>query len=189
MKQQTRLHVIMIIVLALLLGNSLLKDFGVPEKLSGSVVVAETPQTTQRIELHKVHQVVDGDTLGVEINGVVEKIRLIGVDTPETKKPNTPVQCFGKEATNYTTSLVLGKNVQVVADPSQAKVDKYGRMLAYIFTEDGMFLNKKLIEDGYAYEYTYNVPYQYQKEFKAAQQQASSLLKGLWSPETCKGTR
>lgn len=189
MNKLAQLHIVFLFVLALLLGTSLLKDFGVDQKLSGAVVGANTGVVLPEGTLRKVLEVVDGDTIGVDIDGEIRKVRFIGVDTPETKKPRTPIQCFGKEATAFTTKLLAGKNVILKGDPSQAKEDKYGRILAYIYTEDGIFVNKKLVEDGYAYEYTYNVPYQFQKEFKTAERLARDNNKGLWSADTCKGVR
>ncbi len=191
MNKLAQLHIIFLFVLALLLGTSLLKDFGVDQKLSGAVVGAntETGVTVPEGKLYKVLEVVDGDTIGVAIDGEVRKVRFIGMDTPETRKPNTPVQCFGKEASAYTTKLLASKNVVLKNDPTQAKEDRYGRMLAYVYTEDGIFVNKKLVEDGYAFEYTYNVPYQFQKEFKTAERLARENGKGLWAADTCKGVR
>jgi hypothetical protein len=66
-------------------------------------------------------------------------------------------------------------------------LDKYGRLLAYVYREDGLFYNKYMIEQGYAHEYTYNTPYKYQSEFKAAQKFAQENSRGLWSPDTCNG--
>jgi len=130
-------------------------------------------------ETFKVVKVVDGDTIKIEYNGSVESIRLIGIDTPETVDPNEPVGCFGEEASNKMKELVDGKSVKIMFDNSQGAQDRYGRLLLYIWVGD-TFVNKKMIEDGYAYEYTYSTPYIYQKDFKAAQESAKSLEKGLW---------
>jgi micrococcal nuclease len=138
-------------------------------------------------ELYQVTKVVDGDTIEVSIDGKTEKLRLIGIDTPETVDPRKPVQCFGKEAATYTTSLLDHKSVYLVFEPDQGTRDKYHRLLAYTYRDDGLFINKTLIESGYAHEYTYNLPYIYQKEFKAAQTYARENQKGLWAPDTCNG--
>lgn len=137
--------------------------------------------------LSRVVRIVDGDTVVIDRNNATETIRLIGVDTPELHHPTKPVQCFAREAAAYITSLLKDRSVRVVADPTQDSHDKYGRTLAYLYRDDGLFINKSLIEEGYGYEYTYEVPYVYQKEFKAAQTDAREQQKGLWAPNTCNG--
>ncbi|MDD2758147.1 MAG: thermonuclease family protein [Patescibacteria group bacterium] len=137
--------------------------------------------------LYSISSVVDGDTVKVNIDGTIVTLRLIGLDTPETVDPRKTVQCFGKEASDKAKELLTGKKVRLEADASQGELDKYGRRLAYIYREDGLFYNKYMIEQGYAHEYTYNTPYKYQAEFKAAQKSAQDNLRGLWSPDTCNG--
>jgi len=77
-----------------------------------------------------VVHVVDGDTLDVDLAGTVERVRLIGIDTPETVKPNTPVECFGRDASAYAKYLLDGQAVYIEDDPSQDSRDRYGRLLA-----------------------------------------------------------
>ena len=149
--------------------------------------VTSTTKPTPQYTFYSVTSVVDGDTIKVNINGTVETLRLIGMDTPETVDPRKPVQCFGKEASNKAKELLVGTKVRLEKDPTQGELDKYGRTLAYIYREDGMFYNKYMIEQGYAHEYTYNTPYKYQAEFKAVQKSAQENLRGLWSPTTCNG--
>lgn len=84
-------------------------------------------------------RVVDGDTIIVNIDGKKERVRLIGVDTPETKHPNKPVEYFGREASAFTKGMVEGKKVKLEYDWQRR--DKYGRLLAYVYLEDGTFLN------------------------------------------------
>lgn len=139
-------------------------------------------------DLYSVVSVVDGDTIDVMLNNKTERLRLIGMDTPETKDPRKPVQCFGQEASNKATELLLNKKVRLEADDTQDNVDKYDRLLRYVYLEDGLFFNKWMIENGYAYEYTYNVPYKYQVEFKQAQITAKDKQLGLWDPNTCNGS-
>jgi micrococcal nuclease len=139
----------------------------------------------EKVEGTQVIKVVDGDTVDVSINGTEEKLRLIGINTPETVDPRKPVECFGKEASARAKELLSNKKVTLEFDPTQDKTDKYGRTLAYIFLEDGTNFNKKMIEDGYAYEYTYDKPYRYQLEFKAAQKYAEEHKKGLWADTAC----
>lgn len=155
-----------------------------------------------RTDFYKVTRVVDGDTIEIAYNNNIKnidgeiqsdienkKVRLIGINTPETVDPRRPVQCFGKEASAYMKSLVEGEIIQLEYDNTQGKTDKYGRILAYIYMEDGQMVNKKMIADGYAYEYTYNTPYKYRDSFKAAQTLAEKGGRGLWSADTCGGQK
>lgn len=136
---------------------------------------------------YSVVEVVDGDTIKINMNGEVETLRLIGMDTPETVDPRKTVQCFGKEASNKAKELLLGKKVRIEMDPTQGERDKYNRLLAYVYRDDGLFYNKYMIEQGYAHEYTYSTPYKYQVDFKVAQKLAQTAQLGLWSPTTCNG--
>lgn len=139
----------------------------------------------ESLDLPIVARVVDGDTIVVLINGVSEKIRLIGVNTPETVDPRKPVQCFGKEASAFTKSLLLNKTVRLETDPSQDDRDKYGRLLRYVFLADGILVNKEIIALGYGHEYTYRVPYKYQNDFKNAERTARENKIGLWADSAC----
>ncbi|MES2436757.1 MAG: thermonuclease family protein [Patescibacteria group bacterium] len=142
-----------------------------------------SPQTLPA-SVYNVVQVVDGDTIKVEIDGTKQTLRLIGINTPETVDPRKPVECFGREASNKAKELLANQNVKIVADPTQDERDKYDRLLRYVYLEDGTNFNKLMIEQGYAYEYTYDVPYQYQEDFKAAQRYAQQNKLGLWGA-TC----
>lgn len=144
----------------------------------------ETESTT---DLFLVSSVVDGDTIKVNINGTTETLRLIGIDTPEVVDPRKPVQCFGVEASNKAKELLSGKSVRLEADPTQGERDTYGRLLRYVFTSDGTNFNKLMIQEGYAFEYTYNLPYKYQTEFNQAESYARTNKLGLWADDTCAG--
>ncbi len=134
----------------------------------------------------KLVRVVDGDTLIVNILNKEEKIRLIGMDAPESVKPNSPVECFGVEASLYLADILGGKELHFVQDSSQDTRDKYGRLLGYIFIGEEN-LAEKMIADGYAYEYTYDNPYRYQRNFRTAERIARREERGLWSPDVCNG--
>ncbi len=121
----------------------------------------------------------DGDTFIVAMNGQEERIRLIGVDTPETHKPNSPVQCFGPEASNFTKELVGNQPVGLEADPTGSNRDRYDRLLRYVYLPDGTLLNEKLIRDGYGFSYL-TFPFSKQEEFAAAQAEAEEAKRGLW---------
>ncbi len=142
-------------------------------------------ETEQKIQRGNVVRVVDGDTLVVRIDGDEEKIRLIGLDTTEVVDPRKTVECFGKEASDEAKRILTGKSVRIETDPSQGLYDKYGRMLAYVFLSDGTNFNRRMIENGYGYEYTYRLPYKYQKEFKQAEKYARENKKGLWADGVC----
>ena len=132
-----------------------------------------------------VLRVIDGDTIVVEINGTSEKVRLIGVNTPETVDPRKKVECFGKEASRFVTDILTGTSVSLEADVSQGERDRYGRLLRYVYLPDGTLFNKTIIAEGYGYEYTYHIPYRYMNEFKNAQYSAQKLKKGLWAEGVC----
>lgn len=148
---------------------------------------SEVSASNQSATLYNVVKVVDGDTIDVSINGETKRLRLIGINTPETVDPRTPVECFGREASDKTKSLLTGKKVSLETDSTQGELDKYSRLLRYVFLENGTNFNLYMIKEGYAYEYTYNTAYKYQKEFKEAQAYAKTNNKGLWSPTTCNG--
>lgn len=149
-------------------------------------VAADGPVLSEG-ELYRVTSIVDGDTIKVSMNGQTETIRFIGVDTPETKDPRKPVQCYGKEASSRMQHYAQSKSVRLEDDPSQGDRDKYGRLLRYVYTEDGKNIAYYMIKEGYAHEYTYSKPYKYQAEFRQAESYARENLLGLWSPDTCNG--
>lgn len=138
---------------------------------------------------YKVTKVTDGDTIRIEMDGRNESVRLIGINTPETVDPRRTVECFGKEASERMKEIVGGKIVRLEYDDSQALRDTYDRLLAYVYLEDGQMLNRKMIAEGYAYEYTYLTPYRYQREFRDLQRLAQSSGRGLWASDTCNGSK
>ena len=126
-------------------------------------------------EWRTVVRVVDGDTLLLDGD---ERVRLIGIDTPETVDPRRPVQYFGKEAAAFTRRMAEGKRVRL--DYDQERTDRYGRTLAYVFLEDGTFLNAEIIRQGYAHAYT-RFPFQYSDQFRAYEREAREQRRGLWA--------
>jgi micrococcal nuclease len=125
-----------------------------------------------------VERVVDGDTLVVSGG---HHVRLIGVDTPETKDPRRPVQCFGREAAGFLTSLLpRGTGVRLVGDVEQQ--DQYDRTLAYVYRlPDGLFVNAELVRNGYAQVLTVSPNVAHADEFVALAAEASAAGRGLWS--------
>lgn len=150
------------------------------ENLQNVKGVQVTPTPVASLSGTFVTKVIDGDTIDVSINGTKEKVRLIGIDTPEIVDPRKPVQCFGREASQKTKEVLLNQKVKLEADSTQDDRDRYRRLLRYVFLEDGTNINKYLIEQGYAYEYTYEEPYIYQSQFKEAQKIAQDSKRGLW---------
>lgn len=130
--------------------------------------------------LYRVVKFDDGDTIVVDMNGTPETIRFIGVDTPETHKPNTPVQCYGPEASSYTRGLIGSQSVRLQADPLNTNRDRYGRLLRYVYLQDGTLVEQKLITQGYGFAYTY-FPFEKSAEFSTYEQAAKAAGKGLWS--------
>jgi len=133
-----------------------------------------------------VIRVIDGDTIEVLVAGKTEKVRFIGVDTPETVDPRKTVQCFGEKASTATKETLTNHIVWLESDSTQGDRDKYSRLLRYVWTDNGKVdFGKVLIATGYAYEYTYNTPYKYQADYKQAQLQAEQGKKGLWADGAC----
>lgn len=138
-------------------------------------------ETLSEESLFTVSKIIDGDTLEVtDESGEILKIRLIGIDTPETKDPRSDVECFGTEASEKAIELLVGKNVYLLSDKSQDDKDKYDRYLRYVVREDGHFFNLNMIALGYANEYTYQVPYQFQSKFKEVESNARESSLGLF---------
>lgn len=104
-------------------------------------------------------------------------MRLIGVDTPETAHPEKPVEFFGLEASEFTRRMVEGKEVCLEFD--WRIKDKYGRLLAYVYLEDGTFINSEIIKQGYGYAYT-RYPFKYMDEFRNYEKEARKNGIGLW---------
>lgn len=127
----------------------------------------------------KVIKVIDGDTIELE-NG--QRVRYIGIDTPETVDPRKPVQCFGMEASGKNKELVESKTIRLEKDVSET--DKYGRLLRYVYV-GSIFVNDYLIKEGFAHASSYPPDIKYQNQFRESEIQAQSQNIGLWS--SCQG--
>jgi micrococcal nuclease len=130
--------------------------------------------------LYSINHFVDGDTIAVNMNGKVETIRFVGIDTPETHKPNTPVQCYGPAAAAFTKNTIGNNRVRLASDPLSTDRDRYDRLLRYVYLPDGTLVNEKLIQNGYAFYYPY-FPFSKSTAFEADQQSAMAAHKGLWN--------
>nr|WP_279664292.1 thermonuclease family protein [Ectobacillus ponti] len=128
----------------------------------------------------KVLRTVDGDTLKVSYQGKEETVRLILVDTPETVKPNTPVQPFGKEASDFTKAQLTGQTVELELDAQER--DQYGRLLAYVWYKGSLY-NAQLLEKGYARVAVFPPNTKYVDQFRHIQKKAQDAQLGIWSIE------
>ncbi len=148
---------------------------GVVRARGSAHVVANHPMSTSAVDEALVTRAIDGDTVELE-NG--ERVRYVGMDTPETKDRRKPVQCFGKAAAARNKELVEGKMVRLVRDVSDR--DRYGRLLRYIYVGD-LFVNLTLVEEGFARNYSYPPDISHQAEFRAAERAAREAKRGLWA--------
>jgi micrococcal nuclease len=126
----------------------------------------------------QVVRVVDGDTIVVRLGGREERVRYIGVDTPESVKPQTPVQCFAERASAFNARLVEGRTVRLEQDVEAR--DRYGRLLAYV-RAGGLFVNAELVRRGYARPLTVPPNVRYADRFARLASQARAAGTGLWS--------
>lgn len=175
-----------LILLLLTIYSSSLKNAFLDTSLKSELLptITSAPDSIAK-DFFRVVRVVDGDTIEVTKNNVKSTIRLIGVDTPELLDPRKTVECFAKEASEKTKSILTNQNVYLEIDPTQGDKDKYNRLLRYVFLENGVNFNKQLLLEGFAHEYTYNLPYKYQNEFKEAENIARITKKGLWHESAC----
>ena len=134
-----------------------------------------------------VTQVIDGDTIDVDVGGRTERVRLIGIDTPETKRPDTPVECYGPEASAFTSSLLpVGTEVRIERDVVGR--DDYGRLLGYVHLRDDegepgadIFVNMELVERGFARPLAIEPNSTFAAEFASAARRAERDDLGLWA--------
>ena len=126
---------------------------------------------------------VDGDTLVARAGGRTFYVRLLGIDTPETHRPGTPVECGGPEASKAMDALAPpGARIRLESDPTQDRVDRYGRMLAYVWLADGRLLETAQLESGWATTYVYaGHPVSLFPRLAAAARQARVTRRGVWS--------
>lgn len=160
------------------------KPYIIPSAPSPTPTITSSVLSVKDKQVVTVTKVVDGDT--IEVTGGL-KVRLIGIDTPETVDPRRGVQCFGKEASNRTKELLLNQQIVMVKDISET--DKYGRLLRYIFlAKDNTFINEQLVREGFAHASSYPPDIQFQTLFKAAEKDASESNRGFWGDATCAPT-
>ena len=142
---------------------------------AAALTLAPAPGAAQVVE-----RVVDGDTIIVQGVG---RVRLIGVDTPESVHPRRPVECFAKEASAFTQRLLHKQRVRLEYD--QERTDRYGRTLAYVHLPNGTFANAEIVRQGYGHAYT-RFPFRYLDEFRQYEREARQGGRGLWGAK-CAG--
>lgn len=160
---------------------------------------ATFPSEPGGFEAGTVVRAVDGDTVEVMITarsdgpgagsatvGETHDVRLIGIDSPESVRPGSPVECFGREAAAAAAALLEGERVRLVKDVENE--DGYGRLLRYVYLSDEM-ANARLVLNGYAFAYTYPTNVRHAELFVALQKEARASDAGLWAAEACANTR
>ncbi|KND51444.1 MAG: micrococcal nuclease [Parcubacteria bacterium C7867-001] len=167
---------LVVFVYAAYTGADLPKNGQYVDRLSGKAVPIDPSVTFEYGKPIQIAYVVDGDTAQL-ING--EYVRYIGIDTPEEFDPRKPEQCYAKEAAAENRKLVQGQYVVIQKEITER--DKYGRILGYLYLSDGTFVNKKLVEDGFAFAYPYKPDTAKADEFAAAEVAAKEAKHGLWS--------
>ena len=144
------------------------------------LVSCSSGATTENEVLITVLKVIDGDTVDIDIKGNTERVRLIGVNTPETKHPTKPIECFGPEASAYLTQL-LPKGTHVRIERDIEARDRYGRMLLYLYREsDNLFINLDLVSHGYGTPMSIEPNTFHRNDFVHAAALAETTNVGLW---------
>lgn len=143
-----------------------------------------------REQVYTVTRVIDGDTLDVTQGDTTLRIRLIGINTPESVDPRRPRECYGKEASELMKEIAFGKDVKLVYDIHKPRKDDNGRELAYVVRNDDLDLGAYMIESGAAYEYTYKREYyENQQRYIDLETKAKEMKRGLWAENTCNGKK
>jgi len=129
---------------------------------------------------YEVVEVNDGDTITVKSNGREERVRFIGIDTPEKNHPEKPVQCFAEAASRRLEVLINNQSVALQADPQNSNRDRYDRLLRYVYLPDGRMLNQIMVAEGYAFAYL-AFPHSRLDQFEQLENTAREKKLGLWS--------
>ena len=163
--------------LAFLLIFTFMTDAGI-----GTFPLPYPVEVFSRDTTFSVQRIIDGDTVEIQYNGNPTKVRLIGVDTPETVHPTKPVEAFGAEASAFTRNLLLGESVYLRFD--REMTDRHGRLLAYLYrVPDGLFVNLEIVRQGYGNAYT-RFPFKHMELFRQYEHRARKAGKGLWNTTT-----
>lgn len=157
--------------------NSVKTPTDLPNEISA---VTQKPEHKEPYMSAYVTNVIDGDTIEVQTG---ERIRYIGINTPEIKHRDKRIRCLAQEAKKINESLVLHKTVQLKKDVSE--IDKFGRLLRYVYI-DNLFVNEYLVRKGYAYASSFPPDVMYESLFHEAQKDAQENQEGLWSKDLCR---
>jgi micrococcal nuclease len=129
---------------------------------------------------YQVVEFADGDTISVDMNGQTERVRMIGVDTPETHDPRKAVECFGQAASEFTRKLIGSGPVRLEADSLSTNRDRYDRLLRHVYTADNKLVSAEIIKQGYGFAYL-SFPFSKLDEFRQYEKEAEAAGRGLWS--------
>jgi micrococcal nuclease len=181
--------IVLLLLLALLAGCGGYGDEGggpgsskAPAGLATSKAQRERwPDPPQDAVAAKVQRVTDGDTFVATVKGRRERVRVIGVDTPESVAPNRPDEPYGEEASDFAKRYLDGETVRLAGDAEPR--DRYGRMLAYVWLADGTFWNALLVAEGYAQQLTIPPNVTYTALFRRLVGEARREDRGLWAQE------
>ena len=193
-KSKRTIRLFFFLIIALLITASVLDRLVIHKNSNAPQAqpLADNNRDNQKYHLKQftVSYVIDGDTLDLNITDDTNKkkhtrVRLLGIDTPETKKPNLPIMYFGPEAFKKAKQLALNKVVTVVLDPLSKSRDRYGRLLCHIKLPDDTFLSQVLIEQGYCYVDP-RFPHSFYRKYKKMGNQAQRQKVGLWESVTPK---
>lgn len=171
-----------LIALAVLSGGTSCSGDTGPDKAASVAPGQPTSPSPSAVSPNtcRVTHVSDGDTIKAQCGTAAAiTVRIIGIDTPETVDPRKPVQCYGPEASTRAHQLLDGKSVRLYVDPTQDRLDRYGRTLAYVSIR-GRDYGERMLRDGYAREYLYRKPYLKRPIYVSAQATAKADRKGLW---------
>jgi micrococcal nuclease len=161
----------------LLLAGLLLGDVRVPRWLGGDDAALSAGGSAEA----RLERVIDGDTIVAQVDGREERIRYIGIDTPETVKPNAPVECFGPQAHDLNARLLGTIGTPLTLRFDRELRDRFGRLLAYVFrSRDGMFVNARLVAGGAAHTLTISPNTARAAELSDLQHSARAARRGLW---------
>jgi micrococcal nuclease len=161
-------------------------DGSCPLRTTSTLPLARPTSTVQTNAT--VVRVVDGDTFVAALDDEAGefKVRMLGVNTPETVDPRKPVECFGKMASEHTKELLNGQRVRLEEDPHADERDRYDRLLRNVVLSDGTDVNAALVRDGYAYAYlSFPLAPERKSELKRLQEIARAGERGLWAPGVC----
>lgn len=177
---------LIMVLLALVLAGCDVESVADPTATRGSGSTSRNTATSSTIantsdESYQVVRVVDGDTIIVSIDGTNQRLRYIGIDAPESVKPDTPVECFGQEASDENKRLVEGKRVFLERDTSDR--DRFDRLLRYVYVEENgerVFVNEVLVANGYANSASFPPDIARQDQLRSAEREARDAGLGLW---------